>query len=101
MGQPGPGPHLHLVRGAVEYDHANGMRRFTRLTNAFCKKMENHAHAVALLFMYYNFARPHQTLTKAHPNRYPTTPAMAAGIADHVWTLEEVCALLYPARLVG
>ena len=70
-----------------------GMRRFTRLTNGFSKKIENLAHAVSLHYMYYNFARPHQTLTKA-ANGYPTTPAMAAGFADHVWTLTEMAALL-------
>ncbi len=63
-----------------------GMRRFTRLTNAFSKKLENHAAAVALHFMYYNFARVHTTLK--------TTPAVAAGVADHVWTVEEICGLL-------
>ncbi|HEY3373531.1 MAG TPA: IS1 family transposase [Candidatus Aquicultor sp.] len=67
-----------------------GMRRFTRLTNAFSKKAENLAHAVSLHFMYYNFARPHKTLS----GPYKTTPAMAAGIADHVWTLEEIAKLL-------
>jgi IS1 family transposase len=77
-----------------------GMRRFTRLTNAFSKKIENHAHAVALHFMHYNFCRPHQTLTRNHPHRYPVTPAMAIGLADHVWTVEEVCALLDPTRLL-
>ena len=77
------------------------MRRFTRLTNAFSKKMANHAYAVDIHMMHYNFCRPHMTLTKAHPYSYPTTPAMAAGIADHVWRLEEVCALLDPNRLVG
>ena len=61
------------------------MRRFTRLTNAFSKKVENLAHAVSLHFMYYNFARIHGTLR--------VTPAMEAGIADHVWTLEEIIAL--------
>jgi IS1 family transposase len=66
------------------------MRRFTRLTNAFSKKVENHAAAVSLHFMHYNFARPHKTLSKP----YPTTPAMAAGVADHVWTLQEIAALL-------
>jgi hypothetical protein len=65
------------------------MRRFTRLTNAFSKKIENLEHAVALHFMYYNFARPHKTL--ASP--YPRTPAMAAGIADHVWEIEEIVGL--------
>ncbi len=70
-----------------------GMRRFTRLTNGFSKKVENLAHAVSLHYMHYNFARPHKTLTKA-AGGYPTTPAMAAGVADHVWTLTEIAALL-------
>jgi IS1 family transposase len=67
-----------------------GMRRFTRLTNGFSKKVENLAAAVSLHFMHYNFARPHKTLSKP----YPTTPAMAAGIADHVWSLPEIAGLL-------
>lgn len=62
------------------------MRRMTRLTNAFSKKVENQAHAVALHFMHYNFCRVHQTLR--------VTPAMEAGIADHVWTVEEMLTLL-------
>lgn len=66
------------------------MRRFTRLTNAFSKKIENLMHAVTLHFMYYNFARPHQTLSKP----YKKTPAMAAGISDHVWSIEEIVGLL-------
>lgn len=70
-----------------------GMRRFTRLTNGFSKKVENLAHAVSLHYMHYNFARPHKTLTKA-AHGYPTTPAMAAGVADHVWTLTEIAALI-------
>lgn len=78
-----------------------GMRRFTRLTNAFSKKVENHAHAVALHFMHYNFCRAHTTLTKAHPNRYPTTPAMAAGVADRLWSVEDICALLDPTRQIA
>jgi hypothetical protein len=61
-----------------------GMRRFTRLTNGFSKKVENHGHAVAL--MHYNFCRIHKTLR--------VTPAMEAGLTDHVWTLDELCALL-------
>ncbi|MGO8864447.1 MAG: IS1 family transposase [Acidimicrobiales bacterium] len=69
-----------------------GMRRFTRLTNAFSKKVENHAHAVSLHFMHYNFARPHQTLSKKAGR--PTTPAMAAGAADHVWSVWEIAGLL-------
>lgn len=62
------------------------MRRFTRLTNGFSKKAENHAHAIALYFVHYNFCRVHGTLK--------ITPAMAAGVADHVWSLEEVITLL-------
>lgn len=62
-----------------------GMRRFTRLTNAFSKKVENHAHAVALHMMFYNFGRVHKTLR--------VTPAMEAGIAKSVWTLEQIAAL--------
>jgi hypothetical protein len=60
--------------------------RFTRLTNAFSKKLENHAAMVALYFMFYNFARVHQTLR--------VTPAMEAGIADHIWKIEEIVGLL-------
>jgi hypothetical protein len=67
-----------------------GMRRFTRLTNAFSKRVENLAHAVSLHFLYYNFARPHSTLKE----RYPRTPAIAAGKADHIWTLREIATLL-------
>jgi len=65
------------------------MRRFTRLTNAFSKKIENLEYAVALHFMYYNFARPHKTLTKP----YPKTPAMVAGLTNHIWTIEEIVRL--------
>ena len=61
------------------------MRRFTRLTNAFSKKVENHAAMVAIQFMNYNFARVHKTLR--------ITPAMAAGLSDHVWSLEEIVLL--------
>jgi len=65
-----------------------GMRRFTRLTNGFSKKVENHAAMVSLHYMFYNFARPHMSLGKL------TTPAMAAGKADHVWTCDEIAGLL-------
>ena len=61
------------------------MRRFTRLTNAFSKKIENLGHAVALHFMFYNFGRIHQT--------HRVTPAMQAGLTDHVWSLEEIAGL--------
>ncbi len=67
-----------------------GMRRFTRPTNAFSKKVENHAAAVALHYMYYNFGRAHKLLA----NPYPTHPAMAAGMVDHIWTCEEIAGLL-------
>lgn len=63
-----------------------GMRRFTRLTNAFSKKVENHEHAIAIHYMYYNFCRIHQSLR--------VTPAMEAGVSDHVWTLDELVSLL-------
>ncbi|MGA2670940.1 MAG: IS1 family transposase [Dehalococcoidia bacterium] len=66
------------------------MRRFTRLTNAFSKKLENHEYALALYFMHYNFARPHKTLT----NPYPRTPAMAAKLTNHIWTIEEIVRLV-------
>lgn len=62
------------------------MRRFTRLTNAFSKKVDNLKAAVALHFMHYNFARIHQTLR--------VTPAMEAGVSDHVWSIEEIVGLL-------
>jgi hypothetical protein len=62
------------------------MRQFTRLTHGFSKKIENHAAAVALYFMWYNFSRVHQTLR--------VTPAMEAGVASHVWTVEEIVGLL-------
>jgi hypothetical protein len=62
------------------------MRRFTRLTNAFSKKVENHEAMVALHFMHYNYCRVHQTLR--------ITPAMQAGLADHVWEIEELVHLL-------
>lgn len=76
------------------------MRRFTRLTNGFSKKAENHAHAVSLHFMFYNYCRPHMTLTKAAKG-YKTTPAMAAGLTNHVWTIEHVLDLMDPTRLIS
>lgn len=85
-GSPDP---KHVSTSYVERQNLTmrmSMRRFTRLTNAFSKKVENHAGAVALYFMYYNFGRVHQTLR--------VTPAMEAGLADHVWAIEEIVALL-------
>ena len=63
-----------------------GMRRFTRLTNGFSKKIENHMFAVSLHFMHYNFARVHKSLR--------VTPTMQAGIADHVWSIEQIASLI-------
>jgi len=62
------------------------MRRFTRLTNAFSKKIENLGHAIALHFMYYNFCRIHQSLR--------ITPAMAAGVTSRLWEIEDIISLL-------
>jgi IS1 family transposase len=76
-----------------------GMRRFTRLTNAFSKKAENHAHAVSLFFMFYNFCRAHQTLTKA-ADGIKTTPAMAAGLTDRIWTVEDILKLMDPEQVL-
>lgn len=85
-GYPDP---RHVSTSFVERQNLTmrmSMRRFTRLTNAFSKKVENLEAAVALHFMWYNFGRIHQTLR--------VTPAMQAGIADHVWTIEEIVGLL-------
>lgn len=79
----------HISTSYVERQNLTmrmSMRRFTRLTNGFSKKVENHAHAVALHFMHYNFGRIHKSLR--------ITPAMAAGVSDHVWSLEEIAALV-------
>lgn len=72
---------------AERQDLTMRMRRFTNLTNAFSKKVENLAHSVSLHFMYYNFARIHKTLR--------VTPAMEAGVTNHVWSLEEIAGLAY------
>ena len=89
-GNPDP---KHVSTSYVERQNLSmrmGMRRFTRLTNGFSKKIENHCHAIALYFMYYNFARVHQTLR--------VTPAMEAGLAGHVWSIEEICNLVVPKK---
>jgi IS1 family transposase len=81
-GSPDP---QHISTSYVERQNLNlrmGVRRFTRLTNAFSKKFENHCHMVAIYHAYYNFCRVHQTLR--------VTPAMEAGLTDHVWSLEEL-----------
>jgi len=85
-GRPDP---KHVSTSDVERQNLTtrmGLRRFTRLTNAFSKKLENHFCAVSLHFMHYNFCRVHQTLK--------TTPAVAAGVTDHVWSVEEAVGLL-------
>ncbi len=86
MGKPN---YAHISTSMVERQNLTmrmGMRRMTRLTNGFSKKVENLEAAVALHYMHYNFARVHQTLR--------VTPAMEAGIATHVWSLEEIVQLL-------
>lgn len=93
MGKP---DLAHVSTSYVERQNLTmrmNMRRFTRLTNGFSKKAENHKHATALYFMHYNFCRSHMTLTKARGGMH-TTPAMAAKVADRVWKLEDIVALL-------
>jgi IS1 family transposase len=79
----------HISTSYVERQNLTmrmGMRRFTRLTNGFSKKLENHIAAIAIHYMHYNYCRIHQTLR--------VTPAMEAGISNHVWSIEEIIALL-------
>jgi IS1 family transposase len=93
------GCDMKTVIGSPNYEHVSTsyverqnltmrmtMRRFTRLTNAHSKKLENHAAAVSLYFAFYNFCRVHQSIR--------VTPAMEAGISDHVWSIDELVALL-------
>jgi IS1 family transposase len=85
-GDPDP---KHISTSYVEQQNLTmrmSMRRFTRLTNGFSKKVENHAHAVSLHYMHYNFARIHKTLR--------ITPAMAAGITGHLWEISDIAALI-------
>ena len=86
IGMPNP---EHVSTSYIERQNLNmrmNMRRFTRLTNAFSKKIENLAYSVALFHMHYNFVRIHQTLR--------ITPAMAAGVSSHLWSIQEIVALL-------
>ncbi len=93
----------HIMQGKPDYETIStsyverqnltmrmSIRRFTRLTNAFSKKFENHEYALALYFMHYNFARPHKSLA----NPYPKTPAMAAGLTNYIWTIEDILRLI-------
>jgi len=92
LGYPDPD---HVSTSYVERQNLTmrmQMRRFTRLTNGHSKKAENHAHAVALHYMQYNFCRIHQSLR--------VTPAMESGLTDHVWSVEELIALM-PKPAVG
>jgi IS1 family transposase len=91
-GRPDP---KHISTSYVERQNLTmrmSMRRFTRLTNAFSKKVENHEHMLAIYFLYYNFCRVHSTLR--------VTPAMEAGFTDHVWTVEELVMLAEPKSIL-
>ncbi len=86
-GSPDP---AHVSTSYVERNNLTmrmSMRRFTRLTNAFSKKIENHTHSVALHFMFYNFCRQHKSLNKI-------SPAMAAGVTDRLWDIEDIVRLV-------
>ena len=79
----------HISTSYVERQNLNmrmGMRRFTRLTNAFSKKVENHCHALALYFLFYNFVRMHKSLRMS--------PAMVAGVSDRLWSIEDIARLV-------
>ncbi|HEX6640989.1 MAG TPA: IS1 family transposase [Thermoanaerobaculia bacterium] len=80
---------MHISTSYIERSnltHRMGMRRFTRLTNGFSKKFENHCHAISLHMMYYNFVRIHQTIR--------CTPAMAAGVTDRLWSMMDIVGLI-------
>jgi len=86
-GSPDP---QHIGTSHIERQNLTmqmNIRRFTRLTNAFSKKIENHAHSVALFYMHYNFVRVHQTLR--------VTPSMEAGLTNHVWSIQEIVDLAF------
>lgn len=87
-------PDMHLISTSyVERQNLNmrmGMRRFTRLTNAFSKKIDNHFHALSLYFVFYNFVRIHKSLKM--------TPAMAAGVSDRLWSMEDLAKLVEAAQ---
>jgi hypothetical protein len=84
--QPEPQARLYVLRRAGELSIRMGLRRYTRLTNGHSKKLENHCAALAIYSMHYNFARLHQTIR--------CSPAMAAGVTPHLWSVDEIVALL-------
>lgn len=89
LSQAGGGDPKHVSTSYVERQNLNirmGNRRMTRLTNAFSKKAENHAHMMAIYFMHYNFVRIHQTLK--------ITPAMAAGVTGTLWEMSDMVKVL-------
>jgi IS1 family transposase len=91
-GNPDP---KHISTSFVERQNLTmrmSMRRFTRLTNGFSKKRENHEAAISLHYMHYNFCRVHKTLR--------VTPAMEAGISDHVWSVEELVSIMEPKSIL-
>lgn len=97
FGNPDP---KHISTSYVERTNLTmrtNMRRFTRLTNGFSKKLDNHWHAIALHFMAYNYVKPLSTLTKRNGGIH-TTPAMAAGLTDRVWACEDIARLLERAE---
>jgi IS1 family transposase len=92
VGNPDP---AHISTSYVERSNLSlrmGNRRFTRLTNAFSKKLSNHAHMVAIYYMYYNYVRRHQSLR--------VSPAMEAGLSDHLWTIEDLVRLAEPKSIL-
>jgi IS1 family transposase len=93
----------HISTAYVERQNLQmrmNIRRFTRMTNAYSKKAANHAYAVALHYLVYNYVRPHGTLTKAAKG-IKTTPAMAAGLTDRVWSVEHILAMIDGDVLLG
>ncbi len=86
IGDPDP---AHMSTSYIERQNLTmrmGIRRFTRLTNSFSKKIENHIASIAIHYMHYNFCRIHASLR--------VTPAMESGVSDHVWEMEDIIALL-------
>ncbi len=98
IGRPDPDLISTSYVEALNLTTRQNCRRFTRLTNAHSKKAENHAHAVALTFLVQNYVKAHTTLTKQAGRK--TSPAMAAGLADRLWTVEDVLARMEPDFLL-